>query len=575
MQSRSLRLTLSLLALAGLALAGTEMALFLAGPAAPAWLFLSFAAVGLLYVAAGVLAWRRRPSNRTGALLCLCGLSLLAAAAGNTGVPALMVVGYVTAELPVAVLLHLLLAFPSGRLPDLPSRALAIAGYVISVALHAPSYLFAPDPGWPAVLLVADRPELVAAVEVVQKLAGAVVIALSAWVLIRRLQRFGRGQRWALASVYAYGAFTIVFLTFSANVIAPVLELDPVQLFMLQLAAVAGVPFAFVAGVLRGGFARTGELEELGVWLGLADSDRPGLRQALGATLGDPSLQLLFWLPDAGGYIDATGRDVPLPVPGSGRGAVQVELAEGRVGAILYDASLIADPELVRAGGRVIALALERERLTAQLMASRESLRDSRARLVESGDVERRRLARDLHDGVQGRLVLLALQAGRLAADPTAATTRSQATEIRAGLETAIAELRRLVHGVMPALLIERGLSAATEELVDGTPIPTMLELRCSGALPPPVESAGYFVVAEALTNAVKYSRAHQLTVRLSRSDHHLVVEVCDDGVGGASEDGPGLRGLNDRVESLGGRLLLHSPPGGGTRIMAELPCGS
>jgi signal transduction histidine kinase len=575
--TRPLRAALAQLALAAGAIAGIEVALFAAGPAELRWLLWLFVAVGVEYVAAGLLAWVRRPSNGTGVLLCLCGFSVLVAAIGNTTPPALYVVGNLLAELPIAVLLHLLLAFPSGRLPDWRSRWLVLAGYLIA-ALHIPKFLFAGDPALPTILDPGAQPDLVLLSQRVQYIAGALVVALTVRVIVQRLRRADPQQRRGLAALYAYGTFTIVFLVVSANLLPPLLNLDPVQVFELQLVAFAGVPIAFVTGVLRGGFARTREIDELAAWLGSADSGRPGLRAALRATLGDSSLDLLFWLPELDQYVDEHGLPVPLPAAGSGRGAVDVQTATGRVGAIGYDATLLADPEPVRAAGRVVALAIERERLTVELRASREALRESRSRLVESGDRERRRIARDLHDGLQGRLVVLALRAGQLA-------TRvgdqdglgAEVGQLRSDLETAISELRRLVHGVLPALLLQRGLAATVEELLDQTPIRSRLDVaENDGRVPPHVETAGYFVVAEALANAVKHARAQQLSVTLTRTDSMLRIEVHDDGVGGADLDrGSGLRGICDRIEALGGRLDLDSTPGRGTRVLAELPCAS
>jgi signal transduction histidine kinase len=357
----------------------------------------------------------------------------------------------------------------------------------------------------------------------------------------------------------------------------PLFGFGPVTVFVLQIVAAAGIPVAFTLGVLRGGFARTGEIEELGVWLGAGDGGRPHLRDALARALGDYSLELLFWLPDGACYVDARGAGAELPPAGSRRAAVEIELAGRRVGAIAYYAMLIAEPGLVRQAGRVISLALERERLTAELLASRDAVRESRARIVEAADRERRRIARDLHDGLQASLVLLAMKADRIATAPRAGPLAHEAAEMRSGLEAASDALRRLVHGVMPALLVERGLYAATEDLVDSVPLPTRLEFaNAAGELPDGVESTGYFVIAEAVTNAVKHSNARELAVRLARTEGQLRIEVRDDGVGGARVGaGTGLRGIADRLDVLGGRLRVESPPGGGTLVLAEVPCVS
>jgi signal transduction histidine kinase len=560
---QSLRLALAQLVVVAAALAAVEIALFPADGPAPVWALVAYALVGLLYVATGVLAWWRRPTGRIGVLLYLCGLALLVSAAGNVPVPAMAAIGTVAAELPIGVMLHLLLAFPSGRLPDPWSRALVAAGYLVTTVLKAPLYLFAGT----GTLAVADRPDLVALFQAAGSAAGFAVIAAAAVVLVRRLRAADTAQRHVLAAVSGYGVFTILFLSLSA-IVARVAGLDPIALFVAQLAVVVGLPFAFLAGVLRGGFARTADVDELGVWLGTADGGRPALGSALRRALGDPSLELLFWLPDSGRYVDAAGG--PATRPGPPRAAVDVEVAGERVGAIVYDPVSTPEPDLVRRAGRVVALAVERQRLTAELLAGRAALRESRARIVESGDRERRRIARDLHDGLQARLVVLALAAGRLGAHPAAG-------ELRAGVESAIEELRGLVHGIMPALLVQRGLYAATEELLDRVPVSSRFDRPAEdGALPTAVESAGYFTVAEALANAVKHAEARKLTVRMERADGLLTIEVSDDGVGGAGvERGSGLRGIADRVEALGGRLRVDSVPGRGTHLVAELPCGS
>lgn len=560
-----------------LVLGGVEAALFLHESFSPVWVLLLYTAVGLAYVLAGLLAWSRRPSNRTGALLCAGGFSLLIAALENTDVAALAAAGLIFAVAPIGVILHILLAFPSGRLNGRLARGLVGAGYVITIVLQSPRYLFSNLPGPMGALQVADRPDLIRIGMWVQDSAGIVVIVASALLLGARLRGANREHRRVLAFLYSYGIVAILFLEVAVHVLPLLFGLGPITVFVLQISAAAGIPVAFAIGVLRGRFARTGEIEELGVWLGAEDGGRPRLRDALAGALGDDSLQLLFWLPDDARYVDDRGAAAELPRARTGRGAVEIELADRRVGAIVYDALLIVEPGLVRAAGGVIALALERERLTAALLASRDALTESRTRIVQAADRERRRIARDLHDGLQAQLVLLAIKAGQIVARSDAGTLRLDAAALRSGIEAASDELRRLVQGVMPALLIERGLYAATEDLVDRMPVPTRLELvNPGGPLSDRVQSVGYFVVAEALNNAVKHSQARELAVSLARADDRLEIEVRDDGVGGARlGSGTGLRGIADRLDVLGGRLHVDSPPGGGTRLHAEVPCAS
>ena len=495
-------------------LAGVETALFGAEPGQP-WVVYLFPAVAVVYATSGVIAWSRRPSNRMGAVLYLGALVVLVAGLLNTSVPALAAAGLVLAAAPIGAVFHALLAFPSGQLKGRAAAPLVALGYLITIALQSPRYLFSRNPPPLNVFELGHRPNFVHAGILVQNLSGAAVLVCGALLLAHRVLRASTPQRRVLGPVYLYGIAVILFLELAAHVLRPLFGLGPNTVFGLQMAGLAGVPAAFVLGILRGGFGRSGELEELGVWLGGTEGGRPGLRDALAATLGDPSLELLFWLPD-GGYVTAAGASVCLPRLGSERAAVEVELADQRIGAISYDGSLIVDPELVRAGGRVIAIALERERLTAELLATQESLRESRVRIVEAADSERRRIARDLHDGLQGRLVTAAIRTGRLAANPAARNVARELTGLREELEEAVAELRDLVQGVMPALLLERGLYAATQDLVDRLPVPTRLALPRGDSdvpLPQRIESTGYFVVAEALTNAIKHSQARELSV--------------------------------------------------------------
>jgi len=201
-----------------------------------------------------------------------------------------------------------------------------------------------------------------------------------------------------------------------------------------------------------------------------------------------------------------------------------------------------------------------------------EELRASRARLVEVADAERKRIQRNLHDGAQQRLTAVLLLLGRLRASPSQRDARlDQAIDaLAAGLD----EIRELASGLHPSVLTERGLGAALEALALRTPVPVELETLPQRRLPETVESAAYYVVAEALANVQKHARARRVIVRATTDSHRIVVDIVDDGTGGADTEGAGLRGLADRVEALGGRLALDSPAAGGTRLRAEIPHG-
>lgn len=571
--ARSPTLAVLFLAVCVLALGAVEIALLFSPPVDPPWQVVLFPVVGWVYLAAGVTAWLRRPSNRMGPLMVVGALAWIGAGLANTPVPWLQAVGLTLATVPLAVIIHLLLAFPSGRLRGTLSKATVVATYFVGLVLQAPRYLYDPEEAGNR-LFVAERSDLADLGHWVQHGAGAVVIAVTALILARRLRDTAPQQRYVLAPLYVYSIAAVLWVPASSD-LETLAFWDPLTRATVQLLVLGGIPVAFTAVILLGGFARTGEIDELGAWLGAEEHARPELRDALAHTLGDPSLELAFWDGPTAAYVDAGGNTVALPLAGSSRAAVEVSVARRRVGAILYDETLIADPELVRRAGRVVAAALDRERLTAELRASRERLRISRARVVAAADTERRRIAHDLHDTVQTRLVLLAVEAHGLRTDGSGSD--GAAAELEAGLQTAIDELRELVHGLLPAVLAERGLYDAVEDLADRMPLPIALELDSQRApLPPPVESAGYFLVSEALTNAVKHAHAHELGLRIQRMNGKLAIEVKDDGIGGASAGtGSGLRGMAERVEALDGHLSVESPPGGGTSILAEVPCGS
>jgi len=301
------------------------------------------------------------------------------------------------------------------------------------------------------------------------------------------------------------------------------------------------------------------------------------VREMLAESLGDRSLSIAYWLPDREIFVDEAGRTVTLPEPGSNRAWTAVEREGRRVAAIVHDAELQTGPELVHAAAAAAALALDNERLKADLRARVEELRVSRVRIVEAADAARQRLERDLHDGAQQQLVSLALDLGMLKArvgDPEAAALVDEAS---AKLATGLRELRELARGIHPAVLTERGLGPAVASLAERMPLPVYCHVDVGAErLAPAVEAAAYFVVTEALTNVVRYAQAHQARVEIRRLADDVVVDVRDDGVGGADMNaGTGLRGLADRLSALDGKLRVVSRPGHGTRVEARIPCAA
>jgi signal transduction histidine kinase len=301
------------------------------------------------------------------------------------------------------------------------------------------------------------------------------------------------------------------------------------------------------------------------------------VRELLAERLGDRSLTIAYWLPVRGIFVDDRGRPVELPEPGSGRTWTAVDHDGARVAAIVHDAELDATPELVSAAASAAALAIDNERLKAELRARVEELRVSRLRIVEAADDARRRIERDLHDGAQQQLVSLALDLRMLKARLGDSGLAGTVDTLGEKLADALAELRELARGIHPAILSERGIGAALEALVARAPLDVAVQVDLEERFPAPVEAAAYFVVAEGLTNVVRYAETRKATVRVSTTPppaREVVVVVGDDGVGGATLDGgTGLRGLTDRLAVLDGRLELSSPPGAGTRLEAHIPC--
>ncbi|HEU4973957.1 MAG TPA: sensor domain-containing protein [Baekduia sp.] len=298
------------------------------------------------------------------------------------------------------------------------------------------------------------------------------------------------------------------------------------------------------------------------------------VRELLAESLGDHSVAIAYWLPDREMFVDEVGRPVELPDPASGRTWTAVERDGRPVAAIVHDAALDTSSELVQAAAAASSLAIDNERLKADLRARLEELRVSRLRIVEATDAARRRIERDLHDGAQQQLVALALEIRLLRAR---AREHEELHALIDGLSdrlsSALAELRELARGIHPSILTERGLAPAIRSLADRAPVVVDTHLEVDGRLAAPVESAAYFVVAEALTNVVKYAEASEVMVAVRRADGDILVEVADDGVGGVDvQSGSGLRGLQDRLAAVDGRLDIESPPGHGTRLRARIP---
>ena len=528
------------------------------------WVVLLFTAVVWVWIGAGLLAWWRRPHNATGLLIVIGGIALFLAGLVNLGVGEFSVVSAVFGTTPLAVTVQLLHSFPSGRLRGRLSIVTVALGWVA-----CPVFQFI------RVLIPPEQQQLAETVATVQKTLGIAVMIMTAIVLTRRLIAADPRHRRVLLPLFGYGIFAVLLLAFAATIVQA-LGLDPSVGGIIQLLVSAAIPIAFLLGMLLGGFSRTGDIEPLSAWLAISGADKPAVAQALAKTLGDDSLRVVYWSPDRAEFVDELGGAVRPGLLGDDRGWCEIRVESRLVGAIVYDARLTADPEPVRRAGDVLGIAVDRERLTAELIASNEALRQSRIRLVETADRERSRIAQDLHDGIQVQLVLLALTAQTIANSPDASPATSEASaRLRRGIDEAAADLRRLVHNVLPVTLTARGLTAAAEDLVDRLSIPATLDADVDdAALPATIVHTAYFIIAEALTNAVKHSRATSVKVSLRGDRAWLHIDIRDNGIGGArATHGAGLNSMTDRVDALGGTIDLQSREGHGTWLKVELPC--
>jgi signal transduction histidine kinase len=296
------------------------------------------------------------------------------------------------------------------------------------------------------------------------------------------------------------------------------------------------------------------------------------VRGQLSRALGDPSLEIGYWLPDRARFVDAEGQVVALPDAGSGRSVTVVERQGQPVAVLVHDPAVLEDPGLLEAVTAAAQLAAANARLRAEVRARVEEVAASRRRILAVRDEERRRLERRLHDGAEARLGELAVTLRRGRGSAAGQQTRDQIARAEDQLGRTREELGRLAQGLHPRALAEHGLAGALAVLAKDLPLP--VEIKVTGnQLPEQVAAVAYFVCAEALANTAKHAAASRATVAVAASEGRVRIEIADDGVGGADHRrGSGLRGLADRVETLGGTLQVQSVPGGGTHLAAEIP---
>jgi PAS domain S-box-containing protein len=645
--------------------------------------------VSMSFVVAGLIGWTRRPGNRTGMLMVAVGFGVLATSLYEANQPVPFTLGNLFGSLFIAVFLHLLLAYPGGRLISRQGRATVVAAYVTALLAPLLDSMFpkqhtckphvCPD----NLVLVSHNHPAHVAVTALWTTVAVVIFASAFSLLIGRWRRATPAMRRQLRPVYLAGGLSVLLLTIGF-IVTPFSGVGNTLVSVALIVTFTAVPFLFLAGLLGTTLARSAGVGA--IFTSLPERASPGeVQEGLRVALRDPTADIAYWYEEGGHYVDVDGNRFDLPADSRHRTVTRLDYADSPVAAIIHDSALREEPELLEAITGAARIALERDKLLVEVKAraeryravlqampdlmfriardgtylafnapntrdllaeevvgrnvhdrlpqelaarvlaagqaavdrgtpqmieyelqfpdetrnyearfaasgedeflmivreiterkrQQEELEASRARIVAAGDDERRRLERNLHDGAQQRLVSLSLSLrlaqNRIQSDPEGAEQLLDAS--REELAQALEELRELARGIHPAVLTDRGLEAALESLAARSPFPIDVN-GPSCELPAQVEAAAYYVVSEALANVAKYAQASAVEVTVERMNGVAVVEVADDGVGGADPlRGSGLRGLADRVASLSGKLDVQSPPGVGTRVRAEIP---
>jgi signal transduction histidine kinase len=525
----------------------------------------------LAYIFGGLFAWSRRPESRFGPLMVTTGVVCFLVTLSWTTSDVSYTLGQTLDKLPAVLFLHVFLAFPSGRLTGWFEKALVVSAYVTAISLELLRMAIG-NYGSHNLVGVASAPHAFNAVKSVQLVLLSGYCLAGVGILAARRRREGRPLRGSLALLI--DAFAIGLLMMAVFFLANLVDAPAVQQLRWVLFVTLGLaPILFLVGLVYARLARSavGEL-----FLDLrADLAPAELRDSFARALRDPSLTLAYWLPEFASWSDAEGKSVCLPESGSGRAMTLIDRDGARMAALLHDPALEDEPELLAAVGAAFGMALENGRLQAEQRAHLEELKGSRSRVIEAGQRERQRLERNLHDGAQQRLIALSLELSLLERQVTGdADAHRRLDQARREIAVTLEELRSVARGLHPAVLSGHGLEVALQSIAAKATVSVRLNVSLESRLPEQIEVAAYYVVSESLANIGKHAGAASASIDVNRADGVLVVEVADDGVGGAdTERGSGLRGLADRVESLGGKLRVWSPPGRGTRLRAEMPC--
>jgi signal transduction histidine kinase len=499
---------------------------------------------GWAMIGCGLAGWVCRPQSRSGALLAAAGLAWFVPGFASTSAGPL---GWLSAQalyLHRGLLVQLVLTYPQGRVRGRVEGAAVAAGYAAAVV----------TPVWDS------------KIGTVALAAVLVAVAIRGYVRAAGGERRMRRSALQATALFAASAAAVALVRFAVP--GPATGAATLLAYEVMLCALAA---GLLIGLVRWPWERA-EVADLVVELGEARSGT--LRDELARALGDPSLQVGYWLPEPAAFVDAAGHALAVPEPGSGRAATVVERDGQPVAVLVHDPAVLGDPGLAGAVSAAAGLAAANARLQAEVRSSLAEIAASRRRILEAADEERGRLERRLRDGAQRRLGDLAemLRLARQSAAGPGTAERIARAEIQ--LARTQEDLGRLARGLHPRQLAGQGLEAALAALAGDFPLEVDLAvsvIRTSAS----VAACVYFVCSEALANVAKHASASRVRISVAAGAEGIIVEVTDDGAGGADPGGRGIRGLADRVETLGGTLTVASPPGQGTRLTAVIPHGS
>jgi signal transduction histidine kinase len=494
---------------------------------------------GWVLIGCGLVAWDRRSESATGPLLAVTGfawfLGNFAAVGGFVGW-----VGRQGLYLHRGPLFHAVIAYPRGRPSSPIARGAVVLFYGVSVA--------------PAIW---------------SNEASTIVLAVLflAVTALGYARSVGPDRRAGLVSLEACAGLSAVIVASTVTrLTVPNPDVGTVALLAYEVTLCAAAAW-LTAGLIAAPTAVTDLVVELG------EARSGDLRAELARALGDPSLEVGYWRSEAEAFVDADGRVLQLPTADPARAITIVEGDGHPIAVLVHDPTVLEDAALVDGVTAATRLAVSNARLQSQVQSRVRELEASRRRLLHASDDERRALERVIHDGAERRLREVG-DALRQSRTSSSGETTQRVGDAEAQLEGTLEDLRRLARGLHPGVLADRGLASALEGLRETFPLPLRVEVPAR-RLGPELELVAYFMCSEALANISKHARASSAAVSVTVVDERMVILVEDDGVGGADPAaGSGLRGLADRIETIGGRLQVRSVPGGGTRLAAEIPLG-